>query len=590
MSLDCVKRAKTAFAEESGRIAALVEKSIQTGTLWPLKRIPEARFDTSLGESPRSLRMSVVPPTRTEYTPILAEGNKATNFIDPLTGETIAGFSDKTGRGQIPGETILWGYEEFGRCLRATALETDPINLLDMLQKKAVPTTIETLRKKLPEFGKEHFANELLRQVIRHSYHKWSAAPGEPMSTNVATFPAVPTGGLNVGMLRKIENVMRRWGWDEGAQTPMVNGRPALQVYAGRDSIDFAITQRKLQKGISIQQSSTTALDGTFGDTEIYEGIQFIENPLPQRGYVVETSSGNYEFREISPWVNAAGTEGIIPKPNPDYLRSFVNVGGESHVVIEVGYIIHPTAMERQALGSMPTIDGKTVRGKFNFEVSVVDDWAIVDPRCNKDKFWLQYRMLHAYAPFPYNPELMTAFLYIAATPQTIYVNPNSGAPITPTLNPITMQPFTSPKVDECTDCTTDTADARSAVLPTCDDLFPENGVGVMRFTNLNYDVDESAVGLTVVVERVGGSVGAATVAYATANGTAAAGTEYTAKSGTLSWADGEFGKKSFVVAINETSGDDAGKTFTVELSDPTGATLGTPSTATVTILDADEA
>lgn len=592
MATPCVKKLKSAFAEETGRIATMVQRNILTGTLWPLKRIPETKFDASLGHNPRSIRMQVAPPPRVEYTPILAAGNQAANFVNPVTGETISGYKDKTGRGcNIPAETIHWGYDEFGRCLRATALETDPLCLMDMIEKKAVATTIATLREKLPMFAKEHFANELLRQVIRFSYHKYSMAEGNPISTNAATFPAIPTGGLNIGIIRSIENIMRHYGWDEGAETPMVNGRRALQVYAGRDSIEFAINERKKQKKIQFQQGVTTAMDSTFGETEVYEGIQFIENPLPPRGYVIQKATNSWEFREINPWIVRAGVEGIVIDPNPDYHASFVTVAGQRHTVVELGFIIHPKAMERQAMGAIPTVEGKTVSGRFNFEVNLVPDWAIAsDPRCNKDGFWIQLRMLHAYAPFPFNPELMTAFIYIAATPQVIIVNPNGDdAPVTPASEPIGIQPFLAPQADTCDVCE-DAAPERQAVPPTCTDLYPENGVGVMRHTQLAYNVEEEAGSLTITVERVGGQTGAASVDYTTTAGTALAATNYTTTAGTLNWADGEFGVKSFNVPILEAAGDDAGKQFTVVLSTAVGATLGTPSTSTVTILDADNA
>lgn len=582
--------ARSAFAEESGRIAVLVQREIQTGTMWPLKRIPETTYDASKGENPRSIRMQFTPPVRAEYLPILNPGNEARNWPDNQNpGDVIAGFGDKQGRGcNIPAERLQWGYDEFGRCIRAKALETDPMCLITMMEKNAVGATIAALRASMPRFAKEHFADELLRRVIQFSTHLWSITAGNPYSTRTGKFPAIPTGGLNIGVLRAIENVMRREGWDEGSQTPMVNGRAAFQVYAGRDSIEFAITQRKIQKKLHLD-STATVDDKTFGMTEVYEGIQFIENPLPPRGYLTQTTSGNYQFNEIQPTTNRAGVEGVVNDVNFEYNAPYVVRGGASYAVLEVGFAIHPKAMERQAMGGVPTVDGKKVAGKFNFEVNMVDPWAILaDPRCNKDGFYVQWRMLHAYAPFPFNPELMTAFLYIAATPQTIIVSPN-GEFVTAATAPISMQPFNAPTSDGCLPCAEDTV-LRDPTSPTCTDVFPANGVGVMRWAQVTYDVSEEAAGLTVVAIRAGGSTGAASVAYATASGTATSGVEFTSTSGTFNWADGEFGKKSVVVPINNTGGDDNGKTFTVVLSSATGATLGTPSTTTVTILDADNA
>jgi hypothetical protein len=278
---------------------------------------------------------------------------------------------------------------------------------------------------------------------------------------------------------------------------------------------------------------------------------------------------------------------------NADYHKSFVTVDGQSFVVVELGFIIHPRAMDREAMGAMPKVDGKTFGKMFNFEVNMLDDWAMTsDPRCNKDKRLLAYRMTHAYAPFPYNPELMTAFVYIAPTPQYVIVNPN-GEYVSAADQPLTIEPFDAPKADECDKCVDNEPVVRNPVAPTCEDLIPANGVGLIRFNRIAYDVSEDGGTVTLVAERVGGSSGAASVTWTSADGTAVSGTEFgvggtaTDVTGSLSWLDGEFGKKIFTVPIISTGGDDEGKQFTVVLSSAVGATLSaTIKTATVTIFD----
>ncbi len=80
----------------------------------------------------------------------------------------------------------------------------------------------------------------------------------------------------------------------------------------------------------------------------------------------------------------------------------------------------------------------------------------------------------------------------------------------------------------------------------------------------------------------------AVTVDYATANGTgskgAVAGTDYTAKSGTLTFAPGET-QKTISIPIVAFTGVQQSKSFQVILSNPKGATIAT-GTATVTILN----
>jgi len=97
------------------------------------------------------------------------------------------------------------------------------------------------------------------------------------------------------------------------------------------------------------------------------------------------------------------------------------------------------------------------------------------------------------------------------------------------------------------------------------------------------YSVPQSAGSVTIPVNRSGGTTGAVTVAYATSNGTAVAGQNYTAQSGSLSWAAGDAGAKSIVVPISSTAISGT-MTFGVALSTPTGATVGTPAAATVSI------
>jgi hypothetical protein len=90
-------------------------------------------------------------------------------------------------------------------------------------------------------------------------------------------------------------------------------------------------------------------------------------------------------------------------------------------------------------------------------------------------------------------------------------------------------------------------------------------------------------------VSRTGGSSGAVTVSYATRDGIARASEgDYAAASGTLSWASGDLGEKTFAVTVNGDTGKEMDETINVALSSPTnGAILGT-STAEVTVLNDD--
>jgi hypothetical protein len=109
--------------------------------------------------------------------------------------------------------------------------------------------------------------------------------------------------------------------------------------------------------------------------------------------------------------------------------------------------------------------------------------------------------------------------------------------------------------------------------------------IGNLQLAASAYTVAQAAGAFTVTVNRAGGASGAVSVAYATQNGTAVAGTDFTAASGTLEWADGDAAPKTFLVAVSNASPFSGTKSFSVALSDPkSGAILGTPSSASVTI------
>ena len=109
------------------------------------------------------------------------------------------------------------------------------------------------------------------------------------------------------------------------------------------------------------------------------------------------------------------------------------------------------------------------------------------------------------------------------------------------------------------------------------------------QFDNSAYSALESSGSATITVTKTGSD--AATIAYATENGTATAGQDYTATSGTLNFGASET-SKTFSVPILDDAAIEGNETFHVVLSIPAGATtpvaLGSPSRAEATIMDDD--
>jgi len=111
---------------------------------------------------------------------------------------------------------------------------------------------------------------------------------------------------------------------------------------------------------------------------------------------------------------------------------------------------------------------------------------------------------------------------------------------------------------------------------------------------NIVYDSNDERTGF---VDRIGpsslvaftvslasASAATTTVSYATADGTALAGRDYTATSGTLTFAPGETSKGILVPTLND-GGADPTRAFTVNLSNPVNGVV-TRSQAIGTILD----
>ena len=111
-------------------------------------------------------------------------------------------------------------------------------------------------------------------------------------------------------------------------------------------------------------------------------------------------------------------------------------------------------------------------------------------------------------------------------------------------------------------------------------------GPGKLQFSSVTYGGNEGTTA-TVTVTRTGGIDGAVSVDYATSDGTATAGSDYTAASGTLSWADGESDSKTFNVSLLTDGVIDANETVNLTLSNVTGgATIGANNPAVLTITD----
>ncbi len=103
------------------------------------------------------------------------------------------------------------------------------------------------------------------------------------------------------------------------------------------------------------------------------------------------------------------------------------------------------------------------------------------------------------------------------------------------------------------------------------------------------YNIGEGAGTATIAVQLSAASDRQVSLHYAASNGTAAAPGDYAASAGTLTFEPGQT-SKTFSVPISNDALDEPNETILLALSDPNGAVLGTPSGATLTVVDNDAA
>ncbi len=112
-----------------------------------------------------------------------------------------------------------------------------------------------------------------------------------------------------------------------------------------------------------------------------------------------------------------------------------------------------------------------------------------------------------------------------------------------------------------------------------------------LQFSAATYIVDESAAAATITVTLSSSPSQTVTVNFATSAGTAVDGTDYNNISGTLTFNAGQTWQTFPVAILNKGNFSGQIVNFSATLSNPTGgAVLGSPSTATVSIVDNDPA
>jgi hypothetical protein len=112
---------------------------------------------------------------------------------------------------------------------------------------------------------------------------------------------------------------------------------------------------------------------------------------------------------------------------------------------------------------------------------------------------------------------------------------------------------------------------------------------GTIAFSSGTYSTNEITSTAVLTLTRAGVVTSAASVVMTTSNGSATAGSDYTAVSLTVSWAAGDASNKTVSVPVLDDRLAEGPETVTATLSAVVGDTLAAPSTAVLTIVDYEE-
>jgi parallel beta-helix repeat protein len=127
-------------------------------------------------------------------------------------------------------------------------------------------------------------------------------------------------------------------------------------------------------------------------------------------------------------------------------------------------------------------------------------------------------------------------------------------------------------------DAVTDSAGLGNTASTSTDNVVAFLNAGTVSVSTSPLTVTEGTV-VIFTVSRTGGAEGTVSVDYATVAGTAREGSDFTAVTGTLTWAAGEAGDQVFSVTIPDDAANEGKELFAIALSNPDGGVeIGTPT------------
>lgn len=580
-------RSMAALAYETNRIQSFGYETLPERDTLLDGMIPKRAVNVGEGESPRSIvRFRFGLPNHDYATSeFFTSGASTENVIvdGPLGRQIISTSVKNNGSAGCDNRSVkmLAGRDEFGKTtVMLPDIETECSCILDYARVEQFGPYLAGLRESMPmeaALMKEH---ALFRQTLALSKNVTVEGGNNAPTFTPGRFPYLPSGGPQVNTFKAIHQHLTLQGHSGKLKVPI--SATALQ------SMMIAYYQ---QFGIGMQVNQWAQGQFPLDSNNVYthEGlIDFQVIDLPVVGYFKEVATNRVEFFPLSTRSWRAGTGGgITYDGNTSYLDTEVVIDGSTYPLFEV-VPIHGSfrgskaPFYQEGVGMAGSTEKAALKAAMWSGTQVRNIGGAFIPNNEKEQKWFT-QLSQAYTLGSDYPEMGSFIAWrrqyytfsenligltvdkLAASSSTIAINggrqglATSSADVTAALDP------TQPGPDAYTGGCGESANSAGKIRAACALV-----------------VDEDASTITVTAERIDGDNGIASVAYAVNDGTGVASTDYTDTSGTLTWAAGVYGVKSFTITIPATARH--GKTFSVAWSSFTGASNVTNGCTTTNI------
>lgn len=559
-----------ALHEDKDRITDIVHEKIEESPSIALQRIPDGgmtNFNDNLD--------------RIEYR-MNKQAYKAYNELDDDPKALVAG--DMTARGctgdskdftttvndEDPNachDSCLLdfgqGYKIYSSKLFRLAVTTPVVCAYDFIRqgKAHVEGYFSGMTESFTEYGMDNFEANLLNYVIQYGEANASVNAKNTINLTAGGFDAPPQYRLSIPFLRRYRQYMIR----EGGLTDT----GLLDIETTRQDALDAINRDLVEKGSGAYQINIQAFEDIRGayltrEGIVYDGIRFIFNELPVRGYFkpagIVDGQQVYQFVRVYHWENEVMDDGGLGwDANHDYDAPYVTCNGIKYQMCTLAFVINAKSFKRYGLGKPMRPHGENAGA--NYEMVVLDR-SYIDCNDYNDKFRLAAR--HQFRFQTLKPELSGAIAYVHDVPCDYVIEPCTDPIEEPTAEPALPEQFEDCPNDGC--CPKETEDIGELILSPCG---PIDSV----WEGENFSV-------FLEVERTGDGVGTAQAVVTVANDASLTGAI------NVDFADGEVGKKTVEVPIIEA--DKGTSDITATISVGSGEeTLQDCTVTTITVIDA---